>query len=368
MLDYAKKLLILGIIFLAVVFVLFVINQTSQAVNLAAALHPILGQVVLYVLLAVYAAAIVVPLVAIIKKPAVLIPPEETEGEVYRAYIDKLAARLKKNPYLEGASVDPANLETVEDALKVLNDKADERIKSAASNVFVMTAISQYGALDAVIVTLAQFRMIWQVTLLYNQRPSLRELTYLYGNVFATAFLATRLENLDLLEDQLEPVIASILGSSFSSLTPAFNTAANVITSSVIQGSANAYLTLRVGVIAKNYCASLTRRDRSQLRRIAAVQAAALLAKVLSDSTYKVTRAVIRATAKTGRRPFRYGHGVARKSSQKTWDAGKSTYSRGRQVAKGFGVALKDTGRKFKLYFIKPKHGPEPEPEPESGE
>ncbi len=44
--------------------------------------------------------------------------------------------------------------------------------------------------------------------------------------VFATAFFATRIENLDLLEDQLEPVIASIMGSSFSSLTPAFNTAA----------------------------------------------------------------------------------------------------------------------------------------------
>ncbi len=356
LLDQVKKLVILVVIFLTVVFVLFVINQTNQAVSLAAGLHPLLGQIVLYTLLAVYAAAILIPLVAIMKKPAVLFPPEETEGEVYRAYIEKLAVRLKKNRHIETAHINSEDMDSIEEALRALNNKADESIKSAAANVFVMTAISQYGALDAVIVILAQFRMIWQVTLLYNQRPSLRELTYLYGNVFATAFLATRIENLDLLEDQLEPVIASIMGSSLSSLTPAFNTAANVITNSIIQGAANAYLTLRVGVITKNYCASLTRKDRSRLRRIAAAQAAALLAKVLAESTYKVTRAVIRATAKTGKRPFRYGHGIVTKSSRKSWDAGKTTYRKSEELAKRFGSSLKKSGRKLKLHFIKPKN------------
>ena len=355
MIDFIKKLAILGVLFLTVVFALFVINQTSQAVNLAANIHPLFGQIVLYTLLVVYAAVIVIPLVAIAKKPAALFPPAQTEGAVYEAYIKKLAARLKKNPHIKELEINSDNIESIEEALGVLNSKADDRIKSAAANIFIMTAISQYGALDAVIVTLAQFRMIWQVTLLYNQRPSLRELSYLYGNVFATAFLATRIENLDLLEDQLEPVIASIMGSSFSSLTPAFNTAANVITNSVIQGSANAYLTLRVGVIAKNYCASLTQKDRSQLRRIAAAQAAVLLAKVLADSTYKVTRAVIRATAKTGKRPFRYGHGIVTRSSKKTWDTGKTTYRKSEEIAKRFGNSLKKSGRKLKLHFIKPK-------------
>ncbi len=355
MLGYIKKLVILGIIFLTVLFVLFIINQTTQVVNLAGNVHPLLGQIVLFTLLAVYTAVIVIPLVAILKRPAVLFPPEDTEGEAYSAFIEKLAARLKKNPNIETADINPDDISSIEEALKGLNNKADESIKSAAANVFIMTAISQYGALDAVIVALAQFRMIWQVTLLYNQRPSLRELTYLYGNVFATAFLATRIENLDLLEDQLEPVIASIMGSSFSSMTPALNTAANIITNSVIQGSANAYLTLRVGVITKNYCASLTRQDRSQLRRIAAIQAAALLAKVLGSSTYNVTRAVIRATAKTGKRPFRYGQDVVTRSSRKTWDAGKTTLRKSEALAKRLGLALKGSGRRFKLYFVKPK-------------
>jgi len=352
MFEYMKKLALVGLVFLALIFVLFIINQTSQVVGLAAGIHPLLGRFVLYSLLVIYAAAIVIPLVAIIKRPITLFPPADTESDEYRLFIQRLVARLKRNPYLKEATIEAGDLSTVEAALEELNVKADQRIRESASHVFVMTAISQYGALDAIIVILAQFRMIWQVTMLYNQRPSLRELTYLYGNVFATAFLATRLENLDVLEDQLEPVIASAMGSSLSSFTPAFNTAANIITSSIIQGSANAYLTLRVGVIARNYCASLARQERSQIRRNAAIQAAAMLAKVLGESTYKVTRAVIRATAKTGKRPFRYGHGLVTRSSKKTWAAGKTTLQRSGELARRFGGALKDSGMRIKLYFV----------------
>ncbi len=354
MFEYIKKLMVVGLVFLALIFILFIINQTNQVVGLAAGVHPVLGQIVLYGLLVIYAVAIVIPLVAILKRPTTLFPPADTDSDDYRLYIQKLAARLKGNPYLKEAAVEAGDLGSVEAAINELNEKADERIRESASHVFVMTAISQYGALDAIIVILAQFRMIWQVTMLYNQRPTLRELTYLYGNVFATAFLATRLENLDILEDQLEPVIASAMGSSLSSLTPAFNTAANIITSSILQGSANAYLTLRVGVIARNYCASLVRQERSQIRRNAAIQAAAMLAKVLGESTYKVSRAVIRATAKTSKRPFRYGHGLVTRSSKKTWDAGKTTLQRSGELAKKFGGALKDSGMRIRLYFVGP--------------
>ena len=352
--EQLKKLVILVVLFFTLLFILFVINQTAQIVDLVSNISPLSGQIVLFFLLTLYLLAVAIPLMAIIKRPTALLPPRDTGGEAYRLYLRKLAERLSKNTHLLNRKIDPNNMDTINEALNTLNSKADNRIKTAASNVFIMTAISQYGALDAVIVALAQFRMIWQVTLLYNQRPTLRELGYLYSNVFATAFLATKIENLDLLEDQLEPVIASIMGSSFSSMTPALNTAANVITNSIIQGSANAYLTLRVGVITKNYCASLVHPERSKLRRAAAVQAAALLAKVLSESSYNVTKAVVRATAKTGKRPFRYGQEVISKTSRKTWDAGKTTLRKSEDLTKRLGSALKDSGRRFKLFFVKP--------------
>ena len=345
MLTQLKKIILLVFIFITVLFIIFIVNQTSQVVNLADRVHPLFGQAVLFALLALYAAAVIIPLVAIIRRPITLLPPENTESEAYKTYLSRLAKRLSANPHIENNNIDQHDLPAIGEALKELDKQADQKIKEAASAVFIMTAISQYGSLDAIIVAVAQFRMIWQVTTLYNQRPNLRELAYLYGNVFATSFLASKIENLDLLEDQLEPVIASIMGSSLSSLTPAFNTAATVITNAVIQGSANAFLTLRVGVIARKYCSSLVKQDRSVLRRAATVQAAALLAVVLGESTYNVTKAVLRATAKTGKRPFRYSHNLIKSTSKKTADA------------------VKERSARIKHFFIKSK--PE-EPEDEN--
>ncbi len=363
MLGSIKKVICFLIAIAALIFIMFIINQTSQLVSLMSGISPLLGRVTLYTLLFVYTTAVALSLYAVFSRPAALVPPKEAEGEEYIAYIGMLAKRLQKNPHIDGSKIEAANISSLKDALKTLDSKADEAIKTSASGVFIMTAISQYGALDALIVALTQLRMIWQVTLLYNQRPKLRDLTYLYGNVFATAFLAAKIENLDLLEEQLEPVIASIMGSSLSSFTPALNTAANVVTNSILQGSANAFLTLRVGVITKKYCSSLIREERSSLRRIASVQAAAMLAKVLGESSYKVTRAIFRATAKTSRRPFRYGQDLFNQTSKKTRDAGQVTLRKGEDLAKNLGDAVKKGGRKIKLYFANPE--PESESEPE---
>lgn len=354
MIKLVKRLVFFAALFLTALFVMFVINQTSQVVNLAASIAPLLGQVVLYFLLSIYATVIIIPLVSIFRRPITLMPPANPDSEAYRTYIRRLTRRLSRNPHLKDVVIDGKDLSTIEEALKKLDQQADGRIKAAASSVFIMTAISQYGALDAAIVILTQLRMIWQVTILYKQRPTLRELIYLYSNVLATAFLATRIENLDLLEDQLEPVIASLMGSTLSSLTPGVNTAATIIINSVIQGSANAFLTLRVGVITRQYCSSLIKPEKSQLRRAAAVQAAALLAKVLGESTYNVTRAVFRASAKAGKRPFRYGSDLVVKTSTKTWDAGKTTLRRGEKLAKKLGKAVKSGGKRIKLFFTAP--------------
>ncbi len=340
MFKYLKQFIGLLVLVLSVFFIIFVINQTAQLVNLAGNISPVFGQAVLYILLVIYAGIIIIPLVWIGKMPGALFPPERTDTEEYKAFIRKLGGRLKKNTYLEAMTVDPDDLSSIEEALKVLNSKADERVKSAASNVFIMTAISQYGALDTFIVLLAQLRMIWQVTTLYNQRPALRELVYLYSNVFATALLAGRIENLDLLEDQLEPVIASIMGSSLSSLTPAFNTVAGIVTNSIIEGSANAFLTLRVGIITKLYCASLTRQEKGFLRRIAAVQAASLLGKVLAESAFTVSKTIFKAAAKAGTRPLRSGRELLARTTKNTWEMSKNM---GKEVTD----SLRKTGKKL---------------------
>ncbi len=361
--NHVRRIILLVALLLTVLFILFVINQTAQVVNLASTLHPFLGQVVLFILLIFYAALIIFPLVWAFKMPPALIPPEKEEGEEYKRYVENLGLRLAQNPHLEGLPVDPQDTSSIEKALAKLNEKADENIKSASSNVFIMTAISQYGALDTFIVLIAQFRMLWQVMTLYNQRPNLREILYLFSNVFATAFLASRIENIDILDDQLEPVIATIMGSSLTSLTPAFSATSTIVVNSVIQGSANAFLTLRVGIITKMYCSSLTRQEKSTLRRAAAVQAASMLGKVLGESGQTVSKIILRAAGRAGVKPFRYGQDLITKTGQSTWKAGKYTVKKGGGFVQDVTSLLKQKSMDFSNLFFKNK-----DPDPPSQE
>ncbi|MDZ4133657.1 MAG: hypothetical protein U1E11_11040, partial [Dethiobacteria bacterium] len=154
MLGQFKKLVFLAIAFMTVLLIIFVVNQTNQVVSFSAGVHPLLGQIVLYTLLIIYAAVIILPLVAIFQRPVAMFPPEDLESEAYRIYLKRLTARLAKNPNLKETAtpVSADDLPSIEAALNELDNQADENIKAAASTVFIMTAISQYGALDAVIV------------------------------------------------------------------------------------------------------------------------------------------------------------------------------------------------------------------------
>ena len=82
-----------------------------------------------------------------------------------------------------------------------------------ATTVFLTTAVSQSGRLDALLVLAAQSRMVWRVAHLYYQRPSVRELIHLYANVAATSFVAGELDDLEL-HQMIQPVVAGTVGAS----------------------------------------------------------------------------------------------------------------------------------------------------------
>jgi hypothetical protein len=144
-----------------------------------------------------------------------------------------------------------------------------------------------------------QTRLIWQVAHIYNQRPTLRDFGRLYANVGATLFAASKLEDLDL-RDQIEPVIKAAVGHSMASLVPGLDKVASIVMQSVLDGTANAYLTLRVGIICQSYCRSITALDRRKAHRNASIAAASMLGSIVSGSAASVTRAIVAAARKAG--------------------------------------------------------------------
>jgi len=292
-------LVLLASSFLLLCSVLFIVNQTAQAVSLASAVNPVFGRIVLIALLSAFGIVLLVPLVIVTRLPSALLPPAEIETTEYKTYLRRLGVRLKKNPRLAGTDFDLSARDGIEAALRTLEGHVNGVIKRTASSVFVSTAISQNGRLDALMVLVAQTQMIWQVARIYNQRPSLREMVRLYSNVGVTVFVASQIEDLDV-TDQVEPVIKAALGGSLASLVPGIASISSIVTHSILEGTANAYLTLRVGVVCRNYCASLVAIDRKTARRAASITAAGMVGSVVGESAAKVAKTIFAVAKKAG--------------------------------------------------------------------
>lgn len=307
-----KLFSIVIITFIALITVIFIINQLNAIYNLSAAVNPVFGQAVLIALIAICLGLIILPAIYIMKLPGQLKPPAEEDTEEYKRYLAKLRKRLLKNPALAEISKElneiEGDKEAVKTALSELNRQANQVIEDISGYVFVSTAISQNGVFDAVIVLIAQIRMVWQVAYLYNQRPTLKSIIKLYLNVAATVFIVREIEDFELLEDQLEPMIASVLGSSLGGIVPVVNTASVIMINSMVRGSANTFLTLRVGVIAKKYSKPLHQEEeKAKVRKAASGEACLMLGRVLGKSAKVVTKSVYNASKRATKRAGQAG-------------------------------------------------------------
>jgi hypothetical protein len=293
------RLVAVAAVLVLVAVAAIVVNQTAQVVSLASAASPALGRAVLWTLLLVYAGLLLVPVVLLARLPRTLGPPPPEGSPACDAYRARLAARLRAHPLIEGGGADLAQPAELARAIAQLDRRADDLIRAAATTVFVSTAISQNGRLDGLLVLATQSRLVWRVAHLYHQRPSLRDLLSLYANVAATALVVSELEDLDI-DGQLEPLVASVLTGSAAGAVPGMSVVAGILVQSMLDGAANAFLTLRVGVLARRYCGLLAAPpDRRGLRRAATAEAAGLLVGVVGASGGVVSRAVARAARRT---------------------------------------------------------------------
>ena len=287
-------------LFIVLSATLFVINQTAQIVMLANTTSPMFGRIVLWILLVFYAVIVVTPVSMILRLPnALKDPPEDENSLEYASYLSQLGQRLKTNSRLRHSSGPLTSRTSIEAALSILDEDANAIIKKTASSLFVSTAISQNGRLDTFMVLAAQTRMIWQLAHVYNQRPALSEMAKLYAHVGTAVFIASELEDLDI-SHQIEPVVKAAIGSSLAGLLPGISSVATIVTHSILSGTANAYLTLRVGVITQTYSKSVTAVDQKRVRRKASLVAASLLGSIVSESASKVVKVILAAAKDTG--------------------------------------------------------------------
>jgi len=254
-------------------------------------------------------AIIFVPVAAFLglkKRPEI---PKSKESPEYPAYLEDLKQSLSSNRILREkgfAFTDKEPLAAqIDKALTILGVEADKVVKSSASAVFVTTAISQNGSLDGVFVLASITRTVWDIAKIYRQRPGIRDLMYLYGNIGATVLAAREIEDLDLLDEQLEPILASVLGGGLGSLLPGAVHITNLIANSITEGSLNAMLSLRVGAMTKRYCASTVEVNRKVLRRSATLDAVSMLGGIIKENSAIIVSSFGKAAKSATRKLFR---------------------------------------------------------------
>jgi hypothetical protein len=283
-----KKIIIILSLLVIVIFIIVVINQTAQFLQLCNNIHPGFGKIVYYGIIIIYSLIVLIPIYLFLVLPKPLRPPAEHDKNAYDHFIQLFAKRLQRNTELQLLKLSIKNKHDIEQAIKILNGMADKKIKETASTIFLTTAISQSGRFDALTVLISQSRMVWQLAHIYNQRPSLREMVQLYANIGVTVFLSMELDDIDI-EEQVEPVLENLFGGAVISAIPG----GQLIANSIFSGTANAFLTLRIGALTKRYCGSLKLVDRKSIRNSSTIEAGKLLLPTIGVVAKKLKKTMI---------------------------------------------------------------------------
>jgi hypothetical protein len=268
----------------------------TSLISLADRIHPIMGAGVFWTVVLVAAFCALYGAIAYAKLPAALVPPKETSGPKHEAYLVALRARLAANPRIRGTSI--ATEEEVESALAILSTEADSIVRKTASTVFLSTALMQNGRLDALILLFTQIQMVTRIARVYVQRPSPRELGRLYANVAGTAFISSGLESLDLGE-MVAPLATSVVPALKGGI-PGLAGISALLVKCVSNGAANAFLTLRVGEVARRYCELTSRSSPELIRKSATAAAVQHLGRIVREQGALVARKIWEAARDSG--------------------------------------------------------------------
>jgi hypothetical protein len=278
-----NKQLVRGLVFVCVLalgyFGISLVSNIAQLAAFADKAIPGVGQIVFWVLVVVFSALLAAPIVIYFQMPKPLVPPSDGSVEALDTYRAAVKEQLKKNPRLAGMAVETD--EQASTALVTLGLAADIVVKETASAVFVSTAVMQNGRLDGLLVLATQLRMLWRIAQVYRLRPSPRQMLYLYGNVGTNVLIADSIQEIDF-AGITTPIVVSIFPSLKGGI-PGLQGISTLLVNSMANGAANAFLTLRIGLLAKAYSEALSRPEPASLRQSVTVAALSLVAEIVKE-------------------------------------------------------------------------------------
>lgn len=272
--------------------ILIILSSVLQLGERLALIHPYVSYGFYVIAAILFILLIVRPILQVVFSPTFSMDTlfdEETNAKKNYLMYKKVAKNIVLEPYLsedEKASVNDSLDSPVElkQTLSIVFDKTIKKeinkiIVKHAETVFLSTAISQNGRLDALAVFTINLKLIKELVLKCGFRPSYPALGRLSFNVMTSAVIAESLENIDF--NELFPS----KGINVLSEVPFLK----LITGSLAQGVGNALLSLRVGIICRNYLfMNLKGISKNEVRKMAFAEAITLLPSLIAESVKKL--------------------------------------------------------------------------------
>lgn len=256
-----KKKSVFWVLIATGVIILFLLMLTSSILNIGDRLGTILIwelpliEYLFYLLCAILIWFLIVnPIITILFSPSLSIATtlEKDSSKARKIYKNVSKNLLKNKTILSEEEITLLeNFENYTELKEALNTVMSGSVKKEinriivknAKTVLLSTAISQNSKLDLYSVISVNLKMIKEIVVTCGFRPNMKNLSKLTLNVASTALIAEGLESLKM-EDVLPTSTIQAL-SNVPLLKP--------ILSSVVQGVANALLTIRIGLVARGY-------------------------------------------------------------------------------------------------------------------
>ena len=273
------------------------------------------------------------------RAPRLVLRDDPTEAE-RQAFARELERRLKKNPHVRAAGLRATDEHFLEKALDVLDARAGEEIRNSAKRVFLGTALSQNGRLDALIVFVSLARMVWRVSGIYNQRPTPAELWSVYSTVSSATFISFSIEALDIprtITESMNELLPAVTPAMAASSVPLMGPMMQQCTSAVIDGAANCLLAIRAGVVTRS-AFRFAALGREEARQQACVrEAGTMLAEISRETVGAIVEAfrkqLVNLPASRGQKISETVGTVADSALEKTRGAAQSVARGGTAVA-----------------------------------
>ncbi len=242
---------------------------------------------------------IVRPIIIIVKSPSlsIITSEEELTPKAFKIY-RRVAKNVTKANELDNDEVLLlTSYKNDEELLVNLNYVFEHKVRKQMNNivihnakiVLISTAICQSAKFDMATVFAVNIKMIKDLVVKCGFRPSMKNLSKLTVKIFVTSLIADGLENITL---------SDVLPKT------SFDALANIpmltkVIESVIDGVANALLTIRIGCVARNYLYNdgnvITREE---IRKNAYKEAVIILPLVLAQTVSFFPKKIVKFFSK----------------------------------------------------------------------